>query len=89
MTPQEQQERKEECRREALRFLANRSVLAFRAETVLLKLNKEHDFTIEEVKAALEFERGAGRISLLPNKQGADRFYKVTTEGMLFHENTP
>lgn len=89
MDDEERQLRREECRREVLRYMAQRSVLAFRAETILTKLNKEHDFTLEEVKAALEYERGDGRVELLSNTQGRDRFYKVTTAGIRYNENNP
>ena len=85
----EEQERKEECRREVLRYCANRSVLAFRAETIRNSLHREFHFTLEEINAALEFERGAGRLQVEPHAQGATQFYRVTSEGVLFHERNP
>lgn len=83
------QERKEECRREVLRYLAHRSVLAFRAETIRNALHREFNFTIEEITAALEFERGADRVSVEPHSQGATKYYRVTAEGILFDERNP
>lgn len=88
-TDDEKQERREECRREVLRYLADRSVLAFRAETIRNSLHREHKFSIEEIISALEFERGAGRVSIEPHRQGATNFYRITSEGTLFHERNP
>lgn len=85
----EAQERRELCRREVLRYCAVRSVLAFKPETVRNALRREFNFTIEEITAALEFERGAGRLQVEKHEQGATKFYRVTTDGILFHENTP
>ena len=83
------QERREECRREVLRFLADRSVLAFRAETIRNALHREYKFKLDEIESALEFERGAGRVAVEPHAQGATRFYRITSEGILFHERNP
>lgn len=85
----EAQERRELCRREVLRYCADRSVLAFRAETIRNALHREFNFTIDEIKAALQFEHGAGRLQVEPHAQGATKFYRVTSDGILFHERTP
>jgi hypothetical protein len=86
---QQQQERREECRREVLAFLADRSVLAFRAETIRNKLAREHQFSLDEINAALEFQISGGRVTREPDPDGATPFYKVTREGILHHERTP
>lgn len=83
------QERREECRREVLRYCASRSVLAFKAETIRNALHREFNFTIEEIGAALEFERGAERLLVEPHAQGATKYYRVTSDGILFHERSP
>ena len=83
------QERREECRREVLRYCANRSVLAFRAETIRNALHREFNFTLEEIISALEFEHGAARLNVEPHSQGATKFYRVTSEGILFNERNP
>lgn len=83
------QERKEECRREVLRYLADRSVIASRAEAIRNSLKREFAFKLEEITAALEFELGAGRLAVEPHSQGATKFYRVTSDGILFHERNP
>ncbi len=83
------QERRELCRRETLRFLANRSVLAYRAETIRTALAREFDFKIEEITAALTFLLGQKHIEREPDPQGATPYYKVTSEGILFNERNP
>jgi hypothetical protein len=85
MTPEEQ-EKREECRRDVRAFLANRSVLAFRAGTIWSKLSKENDFTLDDVKAALAFLVSAGQASVEPESLGATPYYKITADGMLSHE---
>lgn len=85
----QEQERREQCRREVLRYCAIRSVLAFKAETIRNMLRREFNFTIEEITAALEFENGAGRLQIEKHGQGVTKFYRVTSTGILFHEDQP
>lgn len=91
MTPEEQNERNQECRHEVLAFLSQRSVLAFRPEMIRSKLNRgyEHDFTVAEIKSALENLRTRGLISAEPDPHGSAPYYKVTGEGQLFYERNP
>jgi hypothetical protein len=95
MKPGEVKQRlKEDCRRAVRDFLVNRSVLAFSAHAIADALKKGRsgnrrsgsDFSVEEVKAALQFEVGAGRVSETHDPQGATPYYKATAEGVLFHE---
>jgi hypothetical protein len=83
------QHRKEECRGEVRGYLANRSVLAYRAETIQKALRREFDFTLEEINAALTFLRGQGHVSAEPDPDGATPYFKVTSEGILFYERNP
>ena len=90
MSSQEkQQRRREQCRREVLAYLANRSVATLSADAIFEALKRKFRFTIEEVKAGLEFHRSAGRILAQPDPFGATLYYKVTADGILFHERNP
>lgn len=83
------QERKEECRRSVRAYLANRSVLAYRAETIRSALAREHDFSIEEIKAALVYLESDKHVAVTPDPDGATPYYRITSEGMRFNERNP
>jgi hypothetical protein len=85
----EKQQRREDCRREVLRYLANRSVLAFSAATVRNALHREFNFTVEEVTAALKFLHGLKFIAIESHEMGATLFHRITSEGILHNERTP
>jgi hypothetical protein len=80
------QERKEECRRRVREYLANRSVLAYRAATVRTGLSREHAFDLDEIKAALLFLVSAKQVSIEHDSLGATPFYQITADGILAHE---
>lgn len=80
------QERKEECRRRVREYLANRSVLAFRAETIRTALAREFNFGLDEIKAALAFLASAKQAEIERDSLGATPFYTATAEGILAHE---
>lgn len=82
------QERREECRREALRFLADRQVLAHHPHAIRRGLNvgHEHDFTAAEIGAALGFLDSSGLVKSIPHKLGATLYYQATGAGVLAHE---
>lgn len=82
------QERREECRREALRFLADRQVVAHHPKAIRRGLNvgHEHDFTDDEVEAALGFLESAGLVKVVHEPLGATRHYQATAAGVLQHE---
>jgi ATP-dependent DNA ligase len=80
------QERREECRREVLRFLVNRNAVASRADTIRNALAREFNFTMAEINAALAFHDSAGHVVVEPDPHGATKFYRATADGVLFHE---
>lgn len=77
-----EQERRDECRREVRRYLAERPGLAFHARTIQGRTN----MTIEEVEASLRFLITAGQAELKHDGLGATRYYKATSAGILAHE---
>lgn len=92
------QQRKEDCRRAVLDYLVSRSVLAFSAQAIAEAIKRKgrsgkgrsgSDFSVDEVKAALQFQSGAGHVSETHDPMGATPYYKVTAEGVLFHERNP
>lgn len=82
------QERREECRRETLRFLAHRQPLAHHPKAIRrgLNLGHEHDFTDDDVEAALGFLESAGLVRVVHDPLGATRHYQATAAGVLQHE---
>lgn len=80
------QERKEECRHEVRRYLADRAALAFRAATIQQKLNLEHDFTLGEVRASLVFLVSAKQVEIRPDALGSTEYFQITASGTLAHE---
>ena len=82
----------EDCRREVLRYLAERLALAFPAHAIQRKLRIDGSiFTLEEIEAALVFLlRYPDRplISEQPDCLGATSDYQATTAGVLFHERS-
>ena len=82
------QERHEDCRRETLRFLADRQVVAHHPKTVRRRINEghEHDFTDQEVESALAFLSSAGFVTGIVNPLGATLHYQATAAGVLAHE---
>lgn len=81
------QTRREEARREARRYLANRPGLAFAADAVRRSVNHDgFDFTGEEIADALTFLVGLDQAETMPNPLGATRYYRITSAGTLAHE---
>lgn len=82
------QERRDECRQKVLEFLALRQAVAHHPQTILRKLNAGHlhDFTIEEVEAALEFRKSAGHVVVIFPEGGSTKYYKATSAGVLASE---
>ena len=81
-----EQERREDCRREVRRYLADRPSLAFRAETIRRNLDLEFDFTLDEVVNALAFLMSAKQADVEPEGMGATEYFKITAAGTLAHE---
>ena len=87
--PDPAQLRREECRREVRRYLAERTPLAFDAPTIRRKLRLDgDDFSDEEIEAAAVFlhDLQPPQTQLMPEELGATRRYRITSAGILAHE---
>ena len=86
------QERREECRRDVLRFLAERQAVAHHPKTIRRRLNDghEHDYLDVEIEAALAFLTGATPplAKGIADTLGATKYYQATSEGVLAHERS-
>jgi len=80
------QEKREDCRREVRRYLADRPSLAFRTETIRRNVDREFDFTLDEVRDALAFLASAKQVEIEPESLGATEYFKITAAGILAHE---
>jgi hypothetical protein len=84
------QERREDCRRHVLRFLAERPAGAHHAKTVRQKLNAGHeaDYELEEIVSALAFLTSTepARVKEIPAPMGSTKYFQATAAGVLAHE---
>jgi len=79
-------EKNEEIRNEALAYLATRQGVKQTSATILRRLNKENNFTILELEAALAFLTGLGLVESQHEGLGSSRYYGVTSAGVLHYE---
>lgn len=82
-TPNEQQERREEIRREARAYLANRLGLAFNAASIARAVR---NCTASEMENALYILISLGQVEENPDSLGATKYYRITAAGALAHE---
>lgn len=85
----DQQLRREECRREVRRYLAERQALAFPAEAIQRKLRNDGDvFSLDEIEAALSFliALDPPQVKSIEVSIGATRTFQATSSGVLAHE---
>jgi hypothetical protein len=82
------QERKEECRRAVRAYLYARPATAHHPATIRRKLNEghEHDFTEEDVEAALNLLLGLGHVIDQRDALGSTTYWKISAGGTLAHE---
>lgn len=81
--------RREESRREVLRFLAERNLLAHTAQAIRSGVNREgFDFSKEEILGALQGLESGKYVSAQFDPLGSSKTYQVTLEGSLLHERT-
>lgn len=85
------QERREECRKDVLGFIAERQAVAHHAKTIRQRLNAghEHDYTDAEIEAALAFLMGVRPDPFakeVPDPMGATHYYQATSAGVIAHE---
>lgn len=91
-TPQPHaQERREECRRDVLGYLAERQAVAHHRNAIRNRLNAghEHDYTADEITAALAFLLATAPeayAAAIHDPMGATPYYQATTAGVLAHE---
>lgn len=79
--------RNEEARRECLRFLAARNLLAHSPSAIRLGVNREgFNFTEPEVLAALQSLVSGGYATPVVGALGASLTYQATLEGSLLIE---
>lgn len=82
----EQQQRREDCRREVLAYLATRAAVALGVPSVKRGLSAEWDFTEYEVLHAAQFLMSDGLIVEHVEKLGSSRYYQITANGIRAHE---
>lgn len=84
------QERREECRREVRRFLAERAAVAHHPATIRRALNAGHqaDWTDDEVETAAIFLLNLTPPQVIARHDhlGATAYYQATSAGVLAHE---
>lgn len=79
--------RKEDARRETLRFLAERHQLAHEVSAVRRGVNRAgFDFDDTEILAALDILIGLGLVQGIRAPLGATFTFKATAKGVLEHE---
>jgi hypothetical protein len=80
-------EQKEELRRLCLRWLADRSALAFNARSVHEGTKRDISATLPETEEALFFLQSSGLIVNVPNEMGGTKYYQVNAAGILRRES--
>ena len=80
-------EKKEELRRLCLRWMSERSALAFNARSVHAGTARDFSATCAEVEEALQFLLSSGMLDNIPNGMGGTRYYKVNAKGILSYES--
>lgn len=79
-------EQKEELRRLSLRWMVDRSALAYNVTSIHAGISREMPATRDEVSEALELLVGLQLLAYVPNKLGGARYYKASAEGILAQE---
>jgi hypothetical protein len=92
MSNQSAQIRKEEARRLAMGYLAERQSLSFQTGAIHRGVNREHggDYTEAEIEDALNFLAGTvpPLIAETKRKLAASKAWQATSEGVLAHERS-
>lgn len=86
MSQQDNQERREECRREVRRHLYERASVAQSVGAIRRGLAADFDFTEAEVRAALLLLKDLGQVKAEPASLGATLYFQITATGTLEHE---
>lgn len=85
-----QQERREDCRRDVLRYLAERQAVAHHPNTIRNRLNAGHqnDYSIDEIEAGLAFlvTTDPKLVNAVPEPMGATKYYQATAAGVVASE---
>lgn len=81
------QERHEDSRREVLRFLTSRHLLAHSPRAVRTGVNREgFDFGKDEILSALEILCGLGLVIAKFEQLGSSKYYQATAQGVIEQE---
>jgi hypothetical protein len=90
-TPELDQERRDDCRREVLAFLSARQAVAHHPQSVRRGVNRGHefDFTLAEIEAALAFRVSADHVRVVYPEGGSTSYYQATSNGVLAYERGP
>ena len=81
--------RREEARRECLRFLASRHLLAHSPRAIRSGVNREgFDFGKEDILSALEILCGLGLAIVKIDHLGSSKYYQATSQGVLEQERS-
>lgn len=84
------QSRREDCRREVLRFLAERHLLAHAPRAVRNGVNRQGaNYSKDEILSALDLLVGLDLVKSEPDPLGATRYFQATASGVLQNERTP
>lgn len=83
----ENSERREEARREVLRFLAERNLLAHSPQAIRSGVNREgFNFAKDEILGAIQSLESGSYLSERVDPLGSSKTYQVTLSGTLLHE---
>lgn len=80
------QESREDCRREVLNYLAERSAVALPRDTIQRGLKSKGNFEDAEILHACSFLVGLNLLKEETAKLGSTKYYQITSEGILHHE---
>lgn len=78
---------KEELRRLCLRWMADRSALAFNARSVHEGTKRDIAATLPEIEEALLFLQSSGMLDAVPNKMGGTKYFQANAAGILSRES--
>ncbi len=80
-------ERREEARREVLRFLAERNLLSHSPQAIRSGVNREgFDFSKDEILGAIQSLESGCYLGVRVDPLGSSKTYQVTLAGTLLHE---
>jgi Holliday junction resolvase-like predicted endonuclease len=79
-------EKREELRQAVRAWLAERPAGAFRADSIALRLHREHGCTPADVEAACLFLKDLGQVKEIEAELGASVYWQIDAKGILAYE---